>query len=246
MSPSYSQFGRSRSRGAQMQLEEFESLIADYVAGALEEPELSRFEEALLGNPSWAQWVEAEQLLRSGVRELARVEPEVFAPPKADPKIAEFPRRPRKSAATWLTGGWALAATIGGAALLWNAQTRIDQLQLDLNQAQAPVGDVRVLRLDDMRGLDPARPQLDLTGAAGRVLLELPQGPQALPAYRVRLLLNERVVADINPALAGSDGLVLVNLAANRMTPGSYQAVVTAADSDTPTLGSYAFDVASH
>ena len=55
--------------------------MSDYVSGRLAAGAEARFEDALLGNPDLAQWVEAEQLLRAGVRQLAQQEPELFEAP---------------------------------------------------------------------------------------------------------------------------------------------------------------------
>lgn len=64
-----------------MELAEFEALMSDYANGRLAAGAVARFEEALLANPGWAEWVEAEQLLRAGVRQLAQQEPELFDAP---------------------------------------------------------------------------------------------------------------------------------------------------------------------
>lgn len=226
-----------------MDVEEFESLIADYVAGDLDEAANERFELALLANPAWAEWVEAEQLLRAGMRELAHREPEVVRPPMAAPvaNVSTLPARRRLPRSTWISGGWAMAATIGGAALLWNAQQRIDHLEQALHSAESPQGSISVLRLDEMRSIDARRPQLLLDGSR-TVLMEVPEGPNPIPAYRVRVLSGDSVVADVYPAVASVDGVVLVTLPAALLNVGSYQAVLTAPGEGAP-LGSYAFDV---
>ena len=64
-----------------MELADFEGLMSDYVSGRLAAGAMARFEDALLANPGWAHWVEAEQLLRAGVRHLAQQEPELFDAP---------------------------------------------------------------------------------------------------------------------------------------------------------------------
>lgn len=226
-----------------MDVEEFESKIADYVAGDLDEAAAERFELALLANPAWAEWVEAEQLLRAGMRELAHREPGLVRPAAPAPnKVSTLPTRTRLPRSTWISGGWAMAATIGGAALLWNAQQRIDHLQLTLQSAEAPQGSISVLRLDEMRTIDAKRPQLVLDGSSRTVLMEVPEGPNPIPAYRVRVLSGDSVVADVYPAVASADGVVLVTLPTTLLKAGSYQAVLTAPGEGAP-LGSYAFDV---
>lgn len=244
MAPIPSKGARPLSQRA-MDVEEFESMIADYVAGDLDEAASERFELALLANPAWAEWVEAEQLLRAGMRELAHREPGLVrpvAPTPATSNVSTLPVRSKLPRSTWISGGWAMAATIGGAALLWNAQQRIDHLQLSLKSAEAPQGSISVLRLDEMRTIDAKRPQLLLDGSSRTVLMEVPEGPNPIPAYRVRVLSGDSVVADVYPAVASADGVVLVTLPAALLNVGSYQAVLTAPGEGAP-LGSYAFDV---
>ena len=57
---------------------EFDTCISEYVARQLSDREQARFEEALLANPEWAQWVAAERPLREGIGGLARSDPELF------------------------------------------------------------------------------------------------------------------------------------------------------------------------
>lgn len=228
-----------------MDAEEFESMIADYVGGNLDELASERFELALLANPAWAEWVEAEQLLRAGMRELVRQEPlfvRPAAPAEAPNKVSTLPTRRKLPRSTWISGGWAMAATIGGAALLWNAEQRIDRLEVALQSAESPQGSISVLRLDEMRTIDAKRPQLLLDGNSRTVLMEVPEGPNPIPAYRVRVLSGDSVVADVYPAIASADGVVLVTLPTTLLRTGSYQAVLTAPGEGAP-LGSYAFDV---
>lgn len=224
-----------------MPLDEFERLISDYVAGDLDEPQLSRFEETLLANPQWAEWVEAEQMLRDGVRELAGREPMVFA--SAPPTPAAVPLRPTRPA-PWFSRGLALAATLTGAALLWNANHEIRQLRSALAEAEAPNGDVAFIRFDDMRTLDsPALAPISAPAADANVLIEVPAGPQPLPAYRVRLLRDGEVTVDIASAGVSVEGMVTVALKGKFLKPGRYRLVMTDAAGGTMPVGSYEFTV---
>lgn len=240
--------GRRQETHTVMGVEEFESMIADYVAGDLDASDNERFELALLANPAWADVVEAEQLLRAGMRELAHGEPELWRAPAPAaaaaeaPKVSVLPAKRRLPRSTWISGGWALAATLGGAALLWNAEQRIDHLQQALHTAEAPQGGISVLRLDAMRSMDPQRPSLQLEPGRRTVLVEVPEGPNPIPAYRVRVLSGDAVVADVYPAVATADGVVLITLPTALLRSGSYQAVLTAPGEGAP-LGSYAFEV---
>lgn len=238
--------GRRPETPRMLRAEEFDSMIADYVAGDLDASDNERFELALLANPAWADAVEAEQLLRAGMRELGHSEPGLWRAPSAatteTPKVSVLPVKRRLPRSTWISGGWALAATLGGAALLWNAEQRIDHLQQALHTAEAPQGGISVLRLDAMRSIDPQRPSLQLEPGRRTVLVEVPEGPNPIPAYRVRVLSGDAVVADVYPAVATPDGVVLITLPAALLRSGSYQAVLTAPGEGAP-LGSYAFEV---
>jgi len=224
-----------------MPLDEFERLISDYVAGDLNEPQLSRFEETLLANPQWAEWVEAEQMLRDGVRELARREPMYFD--SAPPVPVVVPLRPARPA-PWFSRGLALAATLTGAALLWNANHEIRQLRTALADAEAPTGDVAFIRFDDMRS--PGSQSLPPIGAPAvdtNVLIEVPAGPQPLSAYRVRLLRDGEVKVDIASAGVSNEGMVTVALKGKLLKPGRYRLVMTDAAGGTMPVGSYEFTV---
>jgi hypothetical protein len=222
-----------------MSMSEFELLIADYVAGQLDDPELSRFEVTLLANPQWAEWVEAEQMLRAGMRELAQQEPRLFATSPA--RVSELqPPAPRARANHWWAGGLALAATLSGAALLWSAQRENQQLRDALAIAEAPSGDVAFIRLDAQRSIDNvSTAPISAPDANTSVLIELPAGPQPLEAYRVRLLRDGEVTVDIPRAGVSADGMITVALRGKRLTPGRYRLVVTDADGGTMPIGSY-------
>ncbi len=224
-----------------MPLDEFERLISDYVAGDLDEPRLSRFEETLLANPQWAEWVEAEQMLREGVRELARREPAVFDNAPLPPTV--LPLRPTRPA-PWFSRGLALAATLTGAALLWNANHEISQLRSALAEAEAPTGEVAFIRFDDMRALGgQALTPISAPAAEANVLIEVPAGPQPLPAYRVRVLRDGAVSIDIASAGVSVEGMVTVALKGKLLKPGRYRLVMTDAAGGTMPVGSYEFTV---
>lgn len=228
-----------------MPLDEFEALISDYVAGDLAEPQLSRFEETLLAHPQLAEWVEAEQMLRDGVRELARQQPHVFAP--SPQPAAPTPKQPRpapRAKRAWLSQGLALAATLTGAALLWNAQTEIKQLRSALANAEAPSGEVSFIRFDELRSMD-ALTMLPISApsADANVLIELPAGPQPLSSYRVRLLRDGELSVDIPSAGVSSDGMVTVVLKGKLLNPGRYRLVMTDAAGGTMPIASYEFTV---
>ena len=224
-----------------MPLDEFERLISDYVAGDLNEPQLSRFEETLLANPQWAEWVEAEQMLREGVRELARRDPMVFDSAPAAPAV--LPLRPARPT-PWFSRGLALAATLTGAALLCNANHEIRQLRAALANAEAPTGDVTFIRFDETRSLgSQSLPPISAPAADANVLIEVPAGPQPQDAYRVRLLRDGEVTVDIASAAVSIEGMVTVALKGKLLKPGRYRLVMTDATGGTMPIASYEFAV---
>lgn len=223
----------------------FESRIADYVAGDLAADAQDAFEEALLANPDWAQWVEAEEMLRAGIRSLAINEPKLFtdaaeARPSARPAAVE--RRPHR-AQRWVSG-LALAATAMFAALFVNARQQVADLQSALSSAQAPRAEVEFIRLDEMRGIAASADAHTLPAQTATVVLEIPAGPTPLSAYRVRLLRDEEIIWDLSPARADAEGLLLISVPGAKLMPGKYRAVLSATSELAIPVSSYEFTLA--
>lgn len=231
------------SRALEFQV--FEARIADYVAGTLGADEQQAFEEALLENPDWLQWVEAEELLRSGIKLLAVKEPQLFLGARPQPTVAPaaagIPSRWRGRGQRWLSG-IAIAATVTFAALFVQARQQIDELQGALDVAQNPIAQVAFIRLDEMRGATPA-PTAQHPSGASTVVLEIPAGPDPLDAYRVRLLRNGEIVWDLSPVSADAEGFLLISIPGAKLPAGKYRAVLTATAELSMPVGSYEFAV---
>jgi len=229
-----------------LEFQVFESRIADYVAGTLAPEHQDSFEEALLANPDWSQWVEAEEMLRAGIRSLAREEPQLFEVAPTRPASVAVPgvRAPARMH-RWTTG-LALAATATFAALFVNTRQHVSDLQIALAHAQAPSAAVEFIRLDEMRGANAsaiaarALPSPDAT-----VVLEIPAGPNPLDAYRVRILRDDLVVWDLSPARADAEGFLLISVPGARLPPGNYRAVLSATSELAIPVGSYEFTLAN-
>ncbi len=228
-------------------LAHFESRVADYVAGDLSEEENERFEEAMLGNPEWAELVEAEQMLRDGIRALATTEPQLFeAPvnPAVIPLVAAADGHARRR--RWVSG-LAMAATVTFAALLVNARMQIHDLQSALGAAQSPSASVEFIRLDEMRGPGASDTlKHTLSSQLSTVVLEIPAGPSPLPAYRLRLLHAGRIVWDLSPAKPNDEGFLMISVPANTLAAGDYSAVLSAPDASAQPLASYAFNLSAN
>jgi|CXWL01.1.fsa_nt_gi hypothetical protein len=228
-----------------LEFQVFESRIADYVAGTLGAVEQEAFEEALLANPDWAQWVEVEELMRSGIKTLAVTEPQLFLgaspQPALAPAAADTPLRWRGRGQRWLSG-IAIAATVTFAALFVQARQQIGELQGALDAAQSPIAQVAFIRLDEMRGAAPA-PSAQRPSDASTVVLEIPAGPDPLEAYRVRLLRDGEIVWDLSPVRADADGFLLISIPGAKLPAGKYRAVLTATAELSMPVGSYEFAV---
>lgn len=209
----------------------FERMIGDYVAGRLDDSQVQRFEIAMLANPQFAHWVEAELLLRAGVQHLADAEPELFS---RQLSVADAPRstplpwtqRQRR----WRVGV-ALAASTAAAVLLWNAHGQIRELRMELHALQQPNADVRFLRLDTMRSLDSATiAQLRTPTPGSRVLVEIPAGSDTSPRRSLRLYSGTRLVFANHSAITSADGFVHLDVPGAVLAEGDYRVQVGSAD----------------
>lgn len=217
----------------------FESKIADYVAGNLAPADQESFEEALLANPDWAQWVEAEEMLRAGIRSLAAAEPQLFAAPTVVPRVASPGERKGQRLQRWVSG-LALAATATFAALFVNTRQQLGELELALRDAQRPGVEVEFIRLDEMRGATAAGVRA-LPSPTAMVVLEIPAGPTPLETYRVRVLRDQEIIWDLSPARADADGLLLISVPGALLKPGQYRAVLSATEELAIPVDSYEF-----
>ncbi len=229
------------SNARTIEFQVFESKIADYVAGDLSPEDQASFEEALLANPDWASWVEAEEALRAGIRSLAAVEPQLFAPtPEVRPAgVNAVGERRVQRVHRWVSG-LALAATATFAALFVNTRQQLDELELALLDAQAPKSSVEFIRLDEMRGVTAAGVRA-LPSPHATVVLEIPAGPSPLESYRVRIVRDDEIVWDLSPARADADGLLLISVPGSRLQPGNYRAVLSSTAELAIPVGSYEF-----
>lgn len=186
--------------------------IRAYLDDALDDAELERFELELFHNAELVDAVEAERLLRLGMRSLDSLPP---APVEPDPAAATV------NAAARARRIWPLAAAVlAGAAL-----PGLMLLQRDApGEAEA---NVAVLRLDTPRS-GSAEALLLAPADAPRLVLQIPLLAQSgVDAYELVLEGGSRrlTVSDLHPR---SDGMVAVAIRSERLPPGSYTARIYA------------------
>lgn len=183
-----------------------------YLDDTLDEAELERFELELFHNPDLVDAVEAERLLRLGMRSLAEI------PGVAESVYAAPPRR-----------YWPIAAALlAGAAL--------PSLMLWQRGAVTPEAEanVAVLRLDALRG--GSGTTLLAPADAPRLVLQFPLLAQSgVSDYELEIVNigastgQTLLVPDLRPR---SDGLVSVAIRSQRLPAGVYTARVFARQSD--------------
>jgi hypothetical protein len=185
-------------------------LIDQYVAGRLNDRDAEEFEAYCLSNPEFAKQVEAEQLMKAGIAEVARTSPQDFMPPARDtswrwrlPLAASF------------------VAALGIVLYSWvpNAVTRAPVLAAT-SAAGASAGPV--LRLAMVRGADglPALP-------SGRVRVEIAALFEPDEDYTVMLIPLEgspaaREVAALERHRPASSVSMQVMVDSDRLAPGAY------------------------
>lgn len=180
--------------------------IRAYLDDTLDEAELERFELELFHNPELVDAVEAERLLRLGMRSLGSL-------PAAAPPAAP----------AWRI--WPIAAAVlAGAAVPG----------LMLLRRSAPVeaqANVAVLRLDAPRS-GGADALLLAPDDAPSLVLQIPLLAQAgVDAYELELHGGGRTLT-IPSLRPRSDGMVAVAIRSERLPPGSYTARIYARRSD--------------
>lgn len=190
--------------------------IRAYLDDSLDEAELERFELELFHNPDLVDAVEAERLLRLGMRSLDSL-------PQAEPEPEPIPMPAAASAPARRI--WPIAAAVlAGAAVPG----------LMLLQREAPgeaEANVAVLRLDAPRS-GSADALLLAPADAPRLVLQIPLLAQAgVDAYELDLDGAGRTLTI--PALhPRSDGMVAVAIRSERLPPGSYTARIYARRGD--------------
>lgn len=185
-----------------------QALIDQYVAGHLGEQEAEAFETYCLEHPEFARQVEAEQLLKAGVAQVARASPQEFAASRATSWRWQLALAASVVVAIGIVlYSWAPGAGTAPAVLM----AAVDQ----------PAGG-RVLRLAMVRGAD-AMPVLP----TGRARVEIVGLFEPGLDYTVTLTKLEeppaaRSIATLEHQRAASRTAMQVLIDGDRLTPGAY------------------------